>query len=344
MNAGLHAGQDTFTVLQLFRRPNAASFSIERLYEDVRNHLPAEIRARVMVNRFGSRGVIRRVYDAIRAGLQRADVFHVTGDVHYLTYFLRRRKTVLTIHDCIPLDRHSGIRFWLLWLLWYWLPEKRCAAIAVVSEATRDRLLHYLDCDPNKVRVIHNNVSDEFQPHPAEFNAVTPRILHVGTPENKNLERHAAALAGLDCRLVIVGELSSRQRRALSDAAVPFENHVGLSRADLLGQYVRCDMLLFASTYEGFGLPIVEAQAVGRPVVTSNILAMPEVAGGAACLVDPFDIGSIRGGVMRVIHDPGYRASLVRDGLLNAERFRIEKIAGQYASLYRDVARCVRAA
>ena len=70
-------------------------------------------------------------------------------------------------------------------------------------------------------------------------------------------------------------------------------------------------MLTFVSTYEGFGLPILESQATGRPVVTSNVSSMPEVAGDAACLVNPYDADSIREGILRVINDDAYRKDLM---------------------------------
>lgn len=325
------------TVLQLFRRPHAGSFSVERLYEDVRGYLPEDLELEILTNRFYSSGLWRRLYDSVSVSWRQADVYHVTGDVHYLTYFLDRRRTLLTILDCIPLDRHSGVKFWLLWLFWYWLPEKRCTAIVVISQATRDRLLHYIRCAPEKIHVIYCNVSDEFQPNPKEFNVVRPRILQVGVKANKNLERHVAALAGLECELVIIGGLSERQRDLLAQYKICYENYVSLSREALLEQYARSDMLLFASTYEGFGLPIVEAQAIGRPVVTSDLLSMPEVAGNAACLVDPLDVKSIRTGVRRVIEERDYRENLVRLGFENVRRFRVREIARQYAALYRQI-------
>ena len=76
---------------------------------------------------------------------------------------------------------------------------------------------------------------------------------------------------------------------------------------------------------------------MGRPVVTSNLLSMPEVAGDAACLVDPFDVASIRTGIHRVVRDAKYREELVARGFTNAERFRVEVIASQYAELYREI-------
>jgi glycosyltransferase involved in cell wall biosynthesis len=98
-------------------------------------------------------------------------------------------------------------------------------------------------------------------------------------------------------------------------------------------------MVIFASTYEGFGLPIIEANAVGRPVVTSDIYSMPEVAGDAACLVNPFDVSNIRTGVLRVIQDESYRRKLIENGFKNVERFKPNAIAQQYLELYKELFR-----
>lgn len=322
-------------VTHYMRRPESGVYSLERLYEDLRAHLPADIQVSICTSRFLSRGLFGRLYDIVRVRGYQGDVNHVTGDVHFLTYLLERRRTVLTILDCVTLERLRGFKRWLFGLFWYWLPEKRCAAIVVISEAMRQQVLRYLRCDPDKVRMIYCNVSEEFKPVSKPFDGRRPRILHIGTSANKNLERHAAALEGLNCELIIVGKLSESQIHALKQHHVSFENCVNLSRAALVEQYHRCDMVLFASTYEGFGLPIVEANAVGRAVVTGNIWSMPEVAGDAACLVDPFDVTGIRAGICRVIEDAAYREHLVDRGFENVKRFHIETIAAQYAALYR---------
>lgn len=311
--------------------------SVERLNEDVREHLSSNILVKICINRFFSRGLFGRIYDIVRAHYYQSDVNHVTGDVHFLTYLLDRRRTVLTILDCVLLERLHGIRRALIWLFWYWLPEKRCVAITVISEATRQQVLRHLRCDPDKVRVIYCNVSEEFKPVPRPFNVKRPRLLQIGAGPNKNVEGIAAALEGLNCDLVIIGPLSPAQIDLLKQCRTNYINYVNLSREALLEQYHCCDMVVFASTYEGFGLPIVEANAVGRPVVTSNIWSMPEVAGEAACLVDPFHVPSIRAGISRVIEDAIYREFLVERGFENVKRFKIENIAHQYEELYRDI-------
>jgi len=291
-----------------------------------------------------SKGFWPRLADAWRARRHQSDVNHVTGDVHYLTFMLDRRRTVLTVHDLVLLERHSGIKRRLLWLLWYWLPVRRSCAVVTISEATRAALIASTGCDPKKVHVIHNNVSQEFRPAPRVFDAVKPRILQLGTGLNKNLDRVAAAVAGIACRLVVIGPLSDAQRALLRRHGIDHENHVALSREELVAQYAEADLLVFASTYEGFGLPIIEAQATGRPVVTSNIPPMPEVAGDAACLVDPLDVASIRAGILGVIQDAEYRRRLVEAGHRNVQRFRADAVAERYAALYRQVASARKAA
>lgn len=325
-------------IAQLVRRPRPTDFSVERLDADIRTNLPEDCRVTVHPCRNASLGFLPRLADALAARRTKGDVFHVTGDVHYLTLFLDRRRTVLTVLDLVSLTNARGLRRWGLWLLWYWLPVRRVSAIVCISEATRDALLRETGCDPEKVVVIPCCVSPEFRPKAKPFNAACPRVLQVGTFPNKNVDRVIDALAGLDVCLVIVGVLTDAQREALARANLDYENHVGLSREALRAQYEACDLLVFASTYEGFGLPIVEAQAVGRPVVTSNVASMPEVSGGAACLVDPLDVDSIRQGVRRIIDDSVYRQSLIDQGLRNAKRFAAPEVAERYAILYRRLA------
>ena len=84
-------------------------------------------------------------------------------------------------------------------------------------------------------------------------------------------------------------------------------------------------------------MPILEANAVGRPVITSNILSMPEVAGDAACIVNPYSIDEIRSGILRIIENANYRESLVERGFVNVQRFEPKKVARQYLEIYAEL-------
>lgn len=322
-------------VVWLSRRAPPGLFSIERLFGSVRAALPADIDVQLETNRFLSRGVLRRLLDALAARQRAGDINHVLGDVHYLTWFLPRRGSILTVHDCVSLEHTRGARRFLLWLLWYWLPLRRVEHVTVVSEYTRKSLARWVPGARPDVSVIPPPVSPQFGPHPAAPRGERLRLLHVGTSPNKNLARVIEACRGLPVTLDIIGRLDRACAARLGELGVAYENRAELGDAELLEAYRRCDALIFASTYEGFGLPILEAQAVGRPVITSRACSMPEASGGAACLVDPFDVDDIRRGIRRLLDDPEYAEALVRFGYENAARHAPERVAAAYAELYR---------
>lgn len=327
-------------VTHFMRRPASHLYSIENVYDVVRAHLPPDIEVQVYYCRYGAQGFWGRLYEILRIPFFKTVVNHVTGDFHYLTYLLPKSRTVLTIHDTVTLDYRSGLKRWLIKVLWFYIPEKRSEIIVCVSEFMKHRLLHYLKCNPNKIRVVYNPVSDLFS-FKELIKKDQPRILIVGTAFNKNVERSLAALEGIACKVSIIGVLSESQQDALKKFNISYENHERLSLSQVAREYELSDLVVFASTYEGFGLPIIEAQAVGRPVITSNIGPMPEVAGAGACLVDPLDVDSIREGVLKVLRDDLYREALVKAGLENVKRFAPQVVANAYATIYREIAQAV---
>lgn len=319
------------------RRPQGANYSIERVFQSVRQGLPETVKPRVAVSRFPSWGFFRRLYNILEAPFRQGEINHITGDVHYLVLLLRKQKTLLTIHDLVSVHRLQGIRRVLFSYLWYRLPIQRSCMVTVISQFTKKELLDYFNCDPQKLRVVHDPVSEEFKSSPKVFDSEKLVILQVGTGPNKNVNRVALALRGISCHFRIIGKLTNSQCDEMKGLGIDFSWVSDLEDWEIVDEYRRCDILVFASLYEGFGLPIVEAQATGRPVVTSNILSMPEVAGDAACLVDPFDVASIREGILKIINNPAYRDELVRQGFENVERFRPEQIAQEYVDIYREL-------
>jgi glycosyltransferase involved in cell wall biosynthesis len=246
-------------------------------------------------------------------------------------------RTVLTVHDLNRLDHLKGVRLCFFKWLYFIIPLWKCQVITCISDCTRTRLLQRFPWVEPKVRVIANCVPAGYKPVPRPFNVSRPRLLQVGTGPNKNLERVAAALAGQECLLHIIGALTEDQRSLLRRAGVEYENQVDVSDADMHRAYVDADAVIFISLAEGFGLPIIEANVIGRPVITSNREPMCDVAGSAACLVDPLNTEDVRRGIRRIIRDEAYREQLIRNGYTNAARFSVSAVAEQYADLYREI-------
>lgn len=326
---------EAIEVVHLQRKPRSGGYSVERLFGDVRDEMPADVRVTVRINEHLSQGFVGRLRDAFAAWRHRGEVNHVLGDVHYLAWFLPRRNTVLTVLDCVTLERLSGWRRRILWLLWYWWPLKRSEYVTVISKYSGDSLRKWVDVSPERIRVIPPTLSAEFEPAPRDPNPGRPRLLQVGTKPNKNIPRVIEAIAGMDVTLVIVGTPDDEVRAKLAEHDVEHELLSALSREELVDQYRRADVIVFASTYEGFGLPIIEAQAVGRPVVAGNVGAMPEAAGDAALLVDPFSVDEIRRGIRRLLEDRAYTDEMIERGFENARRYAPARIAEAYAEVYR---------
>jgi glycosyltransferase involved in cell wall biosynthesis len=204
---------------------------------------------------------------------------------------------------------------------------------------------------------------EEFAYDPKPFNEACPVVLQVGTKWNKNVERVMEAMRGTGCRLEIVGELQKTNHGKTSHGLKKMEEDIfgagdtgaksllpgnvenpearvlgRLTDGELVAAYQRCDMVVFASLYEGFGLPILEAQAIGRPVITSNFGAMKEAAGNGALLVDPYSVEEIRAAILRIKREPALREDLIAKGLRNVAKFSANAVGESYAQIYKQLA------
>lgn len=265
-------------------------------------------------------------------------IFHVTGDVHYAVLPLPESRTVLTIHDgsLLVKNRTRPLRFAVFWLFWYYWPVWRAGRVTTVSAKTRRELIRYLGRVGRKALVVANGVDPVFRRTPRPFCKNRPVLLQIGTAPNKNLLRLIAAVDSISCTLVIVGPLSVDQLDALAQHRIDYRNYTDLSRATLVSLYESCDIVTFVSTYEGFGMPVLEANAIGRAVITSAIAPLTDFAPDTAHFVDPTNVTAIRDGILRLIHDDTYRQTLIGAGQRNARRYSVAAAAVRYQMLYRE--------
>lgn len=326
-------------VVLIYRKCHKGVYSIEELFHTIAGELGKQVE--VIEYETGTRWDLLR--DIWRLRKLNADIYHVTGDIHYFVPLLPHKKTVLTVHDINHyLYDLRGFKRWIykwLWLLW---PIRTAHAITTISRETKANVIRhldsYIDSLGDRIEIIENCHSAFLKTVERYFNIACPVILHLGTQQHKNVPRLIEALKGIKCQLVLIGQLDIALRQQLIECDIDYVSRVNLTHKEICQQYVDCDIVSFVSLAEGFGVPIIEAQASGRPLITSNLSPMCEVAGSGACLVDPLVVSQIREGILRIIADSGYRDQLVERGLLNAARFSPATISGQYLDLYRRIA------
>jgi len=269
---------------------------------------------------------------------KKSDIFHITGHIHYIALILPSNKTVLTVHDLGILKIRKGLRRYVLKKILFDYPIRRLKFITTISETVKKEIVFHTKCDEKKIRVIENPLQDHLNSASKKiFNSRYPTILQIGTTPNKNLENLIKALGGISCRLKIIGKLEDNILSEIKTQKIDFVNVFNLNNEEIKTEYQNADLVTFCSLYEGFGLPIIEAQAMRTPVVTSNISPLKEVAGGGAVLVDPNNFLSLKKGILSVIENKSLREKLVEIGVENIKRFESKNISHAYESLYREI-------
>lgn len=235
---------------------------------------------------------------------------------------------VVTVHDLTHLHFYS--RAHALYYRHFFLPMyRRCEAVVCVSDYTRREFIEWSGMPAARVHVVYNGVAPTYASNEQALGLPYRYVLYPGNHRGyKNLARLVAAYAksGLrykDIHLVMTGvanpELLALARTEGVEALVHFVGR--LDDADLPRIYKGAEAVAFVSLYEGFGLPIVEAMASGVPVLTSNVSAMPEVAGDAALIVDPYSVDEIARGLDRLMDDATLRDDLIGRGREQVKRF-----------------------
>ena len=293
----------------------------------------------------------------------KVDVFHSPDFIAPLN--TAGFKLVVTVHDLIPLihpelipkSRKARLNF-----LYRQVTRRileRADAIITDSQNTRKDVMAEFRGLEEKVKVIYLSAAEEFVPIQEsgrieaikkKFGLGSENILYVGRQEPaKNITgivkafwilKHKKKFKG---KLVIAGERDRRypepyelvKAAGLSDDVV-FTGFVERQELPLL--YNACDLFVFPSFYEGFGLPVLEAMACGLPVITSSVSALPEVAGDAGVMVVPSDAAALAAAMGEIIADNVLSGKLSKKSIVQAKKFSWKKTAEKTLELYEQTA------
>lgn len=357
--AFLDFGEDNRTSMDRYPRELFPALrSIPGCDVQITEYRPRYVRLPAVSRAWADRFARYCVYPA-QASRQRADFYHIVdhGYAHLLS-MVDARRTVVTVHDMIPLLQAAGelgprASHPLASLSARFLPK--AGALIADSDNTRRDLCRLLGIEPGKIHVVHPGVSVAFKPDPrpktglrAELGLpadARPIILITGRQFYKNHEtsiRVLSRLIGKGHPEAVLACLSGPGPQAEEVARqLGLESRLirlgGLSETQVVSLYNAVDCLLFPSIYEGFGWPPLEAMACGVPVACSNAASIPEVVGSAAMISEPMDVDALANAVDSLIVDSALRREMSARGRERIGTFTWEACAKQVLQVYEAI-------
>lgn len=258
---------------------------------------------------------------------------------------LLKRQQLCTFHDAAVFD--APFAYKKTFVIWYrslfLINSKIAKKLITVSQFSRGRLSSTLNVSGDRIEVIPNG-SDHFKSSIAD-NRIINRLgirpnefflIVASSSRTKNIELVTSAISempNLRFQFVFVGRVNDRAFRKHSFAK-EHQSQIwagAVSDSELLALYRNARALIIPSTYEGFGIPAVEAMSQGCPVFSSTAASLPEICGESAAYFDPYSVSSLKEVLERAIDDNEWLSSLRRAGLRQSEKFTWRNAAEQLA-------------
>lgn len=312
--------------------------SIGKVYKQIESMMSSycEVDSIIMpMDNYSPSSLIRNIrYTVNYLKIHKYDIVHITGAEHYLIPFIPKKNLVVTVHDFgFYTQKKKSLKLYLKSILWI-KSLRMVQKVICISNKTLREAEALVNLKKDQGVVIYDPVGHEYVPTEKESDWKYPVFLQVGTRPHKNLENTIKALEGFPCHLRIIGSLSIEQKDMLNKCRIDYSNACNLTDEEICEEYKKCDIVNFISMHEGFGMIIVEGQAIGRVVVTSDIEPMPEVAGESAIIVDPYSVEDIRKGYNQAIRE---HDKYVKLGFENIKRFTLEKCVSDLLEIYRSI-------
>lgn len=253
---------------------------------------------------------------------------------------------ITTVHDFTYEYFSSGLRKKIhCWQKYRAI--KKSQYIICISENTRKDLLYFLpDIPLDKIKVIYNGVSDDYYPVDKWNGGILPfkkcdYLLFVGAREGyKNFDFIVKALKKSEYKLVIVGaDLLDDEIRMLDENLINRYFYMGrLSNSDLNNLYNGAYALIYPSSYEGFGIPVLEAQKAGCPVIAYNASSIPEIIGDTTLLMNNLVTNELLD-KLSILKDKKVRKEIIRKGYKNAQKYSWDKSFEELIKVYEEAER-----
>lgn len=271
------------------------------------------------------------------------DVIHYTNN---MVSFHGKIPMVVSIYDMLPFVMPESFVYWhaVYQRAYFRHAVKKAERIITISKNSKEDICRILKADENKIHVIPlaTDLSmDKYSDGEAgkKWNLTSPYILYAGAIHpRKNVARlirvfeRLINIKKIPHVLVIAGSFrwksnevkEAAERNSIQDKVI-FTGQV--SDEELAALYRNCKVFVYPSLYEGFGLPVLEAMAMGAPVITSNVSSLPEVAGDAAILINPNNDGEIFDAIWKILDDKELTAEMRQKALNRAEKFSWSRTA-----------------
>ena len=266
-------------------------------------------------------------------------IFHSS---YYRTCRNRNAINIITVHDFTYEKYSTGLKRWVHSFSKYYAISHADYIICISQNTKKDLLYFFPKIKLEKIHVIYNGVNEAY--HVLESvnrysENIEPFLIFVGARfgyKNFNIAVECAAIVGM--RLVIVGsQLTSQEDLFVSSRLQKKYIVCGfLSENELNRYYNKAFALIYPSSYEGFGLPVIEAQRAGCPVIAMDRSSIPEIIGNTQLLVENENAASFAEKV-ELLKDASLRKKIIAEGIKNAENFSWDKMATDYITLYEKI-------